>query len=1093
MSQTTETTTPPKQDANVAAQDRWVTTFTGVEARRGTITIGEHRAEPQPTWQSATPSDPAAPQMQQPRDLKLAEVDAALLGLTQAADDIGAPLGRAAVDPYIVEAQSGRDALANAADRGEIAKQMAAAPALLEGIEAARLAAVKDKADCLTLADKTKVAGEALGLLNKAADEIGAPLGRAGVQEDIDKLTEAHAALGKATTREALAKEIETATALPGRIEEVGKAVEKDKADCAAWAEQKEKVRLALEAVESAAQGIGAPLLRTAIDPEINAVKLKAEALDKAATREAIAKEVAAAPALVGEIEKVGEQAGKDKDACVNLAEQKEKVRLAMEKLETAANEIGAPLARKAIDEDIKPLPSKVTALNTAASRDAIGKQIAAAPGLIVEITDVAKLAAKDKENRVKLTEAKDNATKAYALLETAVKAITGPLAKQSVQGVINGIDVRREALDKAADRAEIDKQLQAAPQLLLDIASAQNAAEQAEVTWQGLLVEKAAVGKTLDTVKTRLTWLPGGNTKTDFEKERGILAESVKNLDSASTLDGYKNDLAAAKLGADTLNKNVFGFSAPEMAASRIKKLEKWLPVFGKVVKPNAVSTTCDDLKNRFNAAKTDPNPGPTYDAIDDDILDAISYATKAYAADQSRGLYIAAAQNKVGGVSDTNLKQEISQAILDAENDRKAAYGKPTIVEMRDALLDEQDYAQMLQGATIGVSGLTAKVQTALVAADTAIKLLTSGTPPEPDLTKQYKAIQKALGDAASIPEFRDQLDELNGLITAALDLVEAARTAAFKEQAKTEDGKKKIDELIKTFGEGTDDPVKQAICRAAIGARFNVPLEIPDGLSVTTLPTIYQMLAMVGETNVAGLKGLAFDTDPTTTASYYGSKKIELNNMRDPNREEGMRDQSDPDKEVRVKTCKTTALHELGHHVDEMKDVMGKNMSKAGFGQWKSETIDDVVTAVYTSAFASFVGQGTGKTPTEQDLRALVRSLLESGKAKKPASDSDTLGSLFAQWANIEGKTGWTICLAIRDPDQDPWEKPVEVLGSRAYHEGYPNDWYSYATSERAAGISDYQWRSPVEWFAEQFSFYRLQPQRQKPKSIAAYLTM
>ena len=1094
MSQTTETATPPKQDTNAEAQDRWVTTFTGVEARRGAIAIGEDRAPPRPTWQDATPSDPTAPKMEQPRDLKLAEIDAALLGLTQAADEIGAPLGRAGVEPDITRAKEGRDALASAADRGEIAKQLAAAPALLEGIEAARLAAVKDKADGETLAAKKLEVGNALAELGKAADEIGAPLKRAAIDPAVEELTKAHAAMGQATTREQVAEQINGAGALLGKIGEATQAARKDKADGETLAEKTRVADEALKQLNSDADGIGAPLGRTAVQGEIDKLTQALAGLGKAATREALAKEIETAEALPGQIAEAGKAIEKDKQSILALAAEKEKVRLALEAVETAAGQIGAPLLRTAIDPQINGVKQQAEALTTAATRETINQQVAAAPTLLGEIEKVRLAAVKDKDDCANLVKAQDDATKAYVLLDTAVKAITGAPAQKSVADTVKGIDIRRDALLQAGDRTEIDKQIKAAPQFLLDIASAQQAAEQAELGWQDVLAKKVKAEKTLKTVKSRLTWLPDGQNKTDLTKERDAIVETLAKLDNAATLDAAKNDVAIAGPAATTLNNKVFGFSAPEMAADRLKGLAKWLRVFDKVVKPNAVSDTYDNLKNSYDAAKSDPDPGPTYDAIDDDISEAIKHATKAYAADQSRGLFLAEAQKNVGGVTNPGLKQQIQDALKNAETDRKAAYGEATIKDMYSKLRVERDYAEMLKGAAIGIAGLTGKAQAALLEATTAIKLLTAGTPPEPDLTKQYKKIEKALADAPGIPDFRDEIDSMNDIITDALDLVEQARKAVFAEQAKTKDGTKKIDELIKNMGEGTDDPVKQAVVRAAIEARFKVPLEIPKGLSVTTLPTIYEMLAMVGENHLAGLEGLAFDTDPTTTASYYGGNKIVLNNMRDPNKEEDYQDQGDPDKQVRVKTCKTTALHELGHHVDEIKDVMGKNMEKAGFGKWKSESLDDVVTAVYTASFAALVGTGSGKTPTEQDLRALVRSLLESGKATKPTSDTDTLGSLFAEWANIEGKTGWTVCLAIRDPDGNtPWNTPVEVASGRAYHEGYDNDWYSYDVGERAAGISDYQWRSPVEWFAEQFAFYRLQPQRQKPKAIAAYLSM
>jgi len=225
----------------------------------------------------------------------------------------------------------------------------------------------------------------------------------------------------------------------------------------------------------------------------------------------------------------------------------------------------------------------------------------------------------------------------------------------------------------------------------------------------------------------------------------------------------------------------------------------------------------------------------------------------------------------------------------------------------------------------------------------------------------------------------------------------------------------------------------------------------------------------------------------------------------------------------KEERVNYFNFTALHEFGHHVDDRKKVMKDNGENAGFGKWKQETIESVVDAVYTVAFAALTTvtpqtppqtppkQTTGDTstgqkppeptppppppPTEADLKKLIRSLLETGDAKKPASASDaSFGTLYHVWDTIANKDGWKKCLAIRDSEASPWDKPTEISAGRAFHEGYEGDWYSYDLGERTSlGISNYQFRSPVEWFAEQYAFYRLVPGKTKPSAIAKYLSL
>jgi hypothetical protein len=384
-----------------------------------------------------------------------------------------------------------------------------------------------------------------------------------------------------------------------------------------------------------------------------------------------------------------------------------------------------------------------------------------------------------------------------------------------------------------------------------------------------------------------------------------------------------------------------------------------------------------------------------------------------------------------------------------------------------------------------------MTRKVGDSLAEADKAIRELPTGASPRTELEVKFADLRQRLTAVGTISDYWKLQAELDALDKQALALAEEARTASFEVKAATEQGRKEIATLIKSFGASTDDPVKQAVCRAAMVAVYKVPLEAPEGMSVKTLPAIFEMMTLVPKEHFKDLEKIAYETDPLINTSYYNPKQVVLNKIGDGTGDHELENQYDPDKKDRVNYHNFTALHEFGHHVDAINDVMGKNGSKAGFGIWKNEAIDDVVETVYTASFASFLG--TGKTPTEADLRALVKILLETGKAPKPGSAKAKLGSLFADWANIEGKKGWAECLAIRDCEQSPWDTPVEFANSRCYHEGYEGQWFSYASSERGGGISNYQWRSPVEWFAEQYAFYRLAPGKAKPNAIATYLAM
>ena len=1039
MSQSFQTATPKG-----AEQDQWIARFTGVEARRGPVTIGGQRTPPVPPptpWQSATPSDENAPKMAQPRDLKLAEIDSALKTLETAADAIGAPLGRTAVEPAILQAKTGRDALANAADRGEIAKQLAAAPALLEAIEAARLAAIKDKADCEAHAAKVIEVNDALTAANEAADGIGAPLARTAVDQAIKDAETKRDTLANAATRDAIATEMQAAAGLLQEIETARLAAVQDKADCEAHAAKVIEVNAALKVANEAADAIGKPLTRTAVDQAIKDAEIKRDTLANAATRDAIATQMQAAAGLLQEIDTARLAAVQDKADCEDLA-----------------------IKLQEVDTDLQTL------------------------------NDTADL-------------------------------ITGPLARATVDPDILKVTTARDDLANAATRGEITTQIAAQPALLQEIETARLAAEQAEQDWQALLVRKDTAAESTKTIGNLLSWLPAGTAQKGLEKRRGEIDKSIKDLDTAADLQKYTDELDKIEIATNTLYQEADVASTPPWADAKLAELGKWLPVIKKIAATNPVKAKFDALTVRKNNAGSATDPTAELTAVGNEATDAANGAKQVYKLDQSVTLYLGEATGNVGSVSDPTFKNNLQTWIGDARTNRLDAYKVASIAELLSNLDDVKATAMRLSIATAGIDTSVQAVKDSLAEADTAIQQLTSGVSPRTELEVTYGDLDTRLTNLATEADYWTKADKLNVLNKEALALAEEARTAEFKAKAATVEGKKQIDELIKTFGTRTDDPVQQAVIRAAMQACYGVNIKAPEGMSVKTLPSLYDMMTKMPPTDFKGLKKIKYETDPLINTSYYGDKKVVLNALDESEGDNHtLTNQKDPNKKELVNYLNFTALHEFGHHVDDENSVMGDNGKKTGFGQWKKEDIDSVVEAVYTAAFATLTtvtppptepttdtssGGGTEGTgggakketkpppppPTEADLRLLVRTLLETGAAKKPASATvKPLGTLFNAWDKIEGKDGWKKCLAIRDSESSPWDHPTEIGADRAFHEGYEGDWYSYSISERTSGgISSYQFRSPVEWFAEQYAFYRLKPGATKPSAIATYLSM
>ncbi|MGZ5238935.1 MAG: hypothetical protein ACXWCN_02350 [Caldimonas sp.] len=165
----------------------------------------------------------------------------------------------------------------------------------------------------------------------------------------------------------------------------------------------------------------------------------------------------------------------------------------------------------------------------------------------------------------------------------------------------------------------------------------------------------------------------------------------------------------------------------------------------------------------------------------------------------------------------------------------------------------------------------------------------------------------------------------------------------------------------------------------------------------------------------------------------------------------------------------------LHEVGHAVDDVKGIMkgGRNRD-AG---WKDHTASDIAGIAadhfkYDRAYLEVVTASKKGTPP----------------AVKPAPPS---GTKPEDWDLARQKAEDWI-KSIRE-DAGIWWRGGEckrtALGGRVYHEAYADwgSWVSYNLSARSQGVTGYQFRSPMEWFAELYAtFYS---QKMNPKHPAA----
>jgi hypothetical protein len=322
----------------------------------------------------------------------------------------------------------------------------------------------------------------------------------------------------------------------------------------------------------------------------------------------------------------------------------------------------------------------------------------------------------------------------------------------------------------------------------------------------------------------------------------------------------------------------------------------------------------------------------------------------------------------------------------------------------------------------------------------------------------------------------------------------LNDEARKALYTEQAATEEGRTKLDKLIEGFGDKAANPMDQATCRAALAARFELNVMIPDGLSVELLPRLYKLFQQLPEDHAVNdlLKNLEYGTEIGDEHYYNASKKkiVLLASLSSDEDQDYVRQDTTGAKET-VKCFSATALHEIGHGVDAKKGVTDDNtrMGGSGFGKWKKEDLNSVIAAYYEAIFKKYTGGD--KAAKENDLKTMLGRLLTTGACAKPTSATEPLGSLFADWDAISGESAFTTwCPGIRD-GQRPWNNRYAIDG-RVYQECYEDDWWSYDLADRSStGISNYQWRAKPEWFAEAYALYHLKKVEKFPKEIEEFV--
>jgi hypothetical protein len=162
----------------------------------------------------------------------------------------------------------------------------------------------------------------------------------------------------------------------------------------------------------------------------------------------------------------------------------------------------------------------------------------------------------------------------------------------------------------------------------------------------------------------------------------------------------------------------------------------------------------------------------------------------------------------------------------------------------------------------------------------------------------------------------------------------------------------------------------------------------------------------------------------------------------------------------------------LHEVGHAVDDAKNVMGAHSKDAG---WQSHS---------ASAVAKLAADKFGYDEDYiQDMMESKSGTPPAKRPKRPKGREEAMWDLSRQRAEA-----WVTAVKV---NAGLWwhagDSAANAIGDRVYHESYEGSWVSYKLAARAQGITGYQFRAPGEWFAELYAAFWTE--RLNPKHPAA----
>jgi hypothetical protein len=278
-----------------------------------------------------------------------------------------------------------------------------------------------------------------------------------------------------------------------------------------------------------------------------------------------------------------------------------------------------------------------------------------------------------------------------------------------------------------------------------------------------------------------------------------------------------------------------------------------------------------------------------------------------------------------------------------------------------------------------------------------------------------------------------------------------------------------------------------------------RFGVQATGPKGIAWEPkgLRRAWEMLTVLPPSDVegnpnldyiyrAGTGSTAGESNLSTYVKYwYNSDKLgqkDVGIYTDP---------SDP--MSRMNIFDLTIIHEVGHAVDGSTGKFSKAYcpTEPG-GGWKWLTPETAVDGMILNKYWTFinwdkVSNARPAMSPEDKMAELNYRVGQLPNARQAAISAATNHTAVQDEANALDATGklWrlmrteAVTKAIEPAcsEQSPWmrhDKQVR-FGDRYFHEGYPGEWSSYLSARYDAKLSKYQFRDPMDWFAEVYALY------------------